>query len=79
MPVITHSSSYDRELMAVMGETKDGIFVRSEFEPNKSVYINFHSDTGSKFVTENNNLEDLLRNNKYRVGIYKGDSITIQF
>lgn len=76
---ITHNPKGLPKLMAVLGETGRGIFVRSQNDDTQVTYIHF---TGMgepvAYPPETNTLGRLL-DIKGRKAIYEGDSITIQF
>lgn len=79
MPRISHNKGVNRKLIAVIGGTKDGFFVRNDDDESKCHYVRL--DTTIPEVGKPNcySLEEALKADQHRVGVYEGDSITIQF
>jgi hypothetical protein len=74
MKIIHGKSNPARKLVAVIGATGLGFFVRSPY-PSYSCYI----DEDGRAFSQEKTLETLLEQDSGRIPMYEGDSITLQF
>lgn len=79
MGKIKLNKGYNRRLIAVLGGSKEGLFIRNSEDASKCHYVRL--DTSIPEVGEVNpySLEEALKGDSMRTGIYEGDSITINF